>query len=292
MLDCLVIGGGPAGLTAAIYLARYRRSTIVYDAGHSRAALIPKSHNYPGFPTGISGTELLGRLARQAEFYQVPIVRAWITRVDKTHEGFVAENGEGGIRARTILLATGIVDVAPEMDGLDEAVRNGLVRYCPVCDAFEASDQRIAVMGASEAAISKAEFLRNYSRHVTLLWQRVSEPPARRELEQAGITVSTGPSQLRMVDQKIWVTTSKGETCFDVLYPALGCDVRSGLAVTLGAATGGAGCLKVDEHQCTGVSGIFAAGDVVSDLHQIAVGTSHAAIATTHIHKILPARPR
>ncbi|MFB6452814.1 hypothetical protein [Bradyrhizobium tunisiense] len=80
--------------------------------------------------------------------------------------------------------------------------------------------------------------------------------------------------------------------CFDVLYRVLGCDVRSGLAVDLGAAAGATGCLEVDEHQCTSVSGIFAAGDVVSDLHQIAVGAGHAAVAATRIHKILPAHPR
>src|SRR3954453_22866023 len=140
MLDCLVVGGGPAGLTAAVYLARYRRSVAVYDAGHSRAALIPKSHNYPGFPTGISGAELLERSALQAEFYGVPITRDWITGVEKTTEGFVARSGNGEVSARTLLLATGIVDIAPQMEGLDEAVRTGLVRYCPVCDGFEASD--------------------------------------------------------------------------------------------------------------------------------------------------------
>jgi len=292
MLDCLVVGGGPAGLTAAVYLARYRRSVAVYDAGHSRAALIPKSHNYPGFPTGISGAELLERSALQAEFYGVPITRDWITGVEKTTEGFVARSGNGEVSARTLLLATGIVDIAPQMEGLDEAVRTGLVRYCPVCDGFEASDQRIAVMGASEGAISKARFLRTYSNQVTLLWQQLSEPPARRELDREGILVSIGMSELRVGDKKIWAITQEGEACFDVLYPALGCDVRSGLAVPLGATTGVAGCLEVDEHQCTSVSGVFAAGDVVSDLHQIAVGTGHAAIAATRIHKILPAHPR
>ncbi|MFB6452813.1 NAD(P)/FAD-dependent oxidoreductase [Bradyrhizobium tunisiense] len=203
MLDYLVVGGGLAGLTAAIYLARYRRSVAVYDAGHSRAALIPKSHNYPGFPTGISGAELLERSAQQAAYYGVPITRDWIAAIEKTPEGFVAEGGEAEVRTRTVLLATGIVDIAPQMEGLDEAVRAPLVRYCPVCDAFEASDQRIAVVGASEAAINKAKFLRTYSNHVTLLWQRVSEPPARRELEREGILVSTGMSELKMNDKKI-----------------------------------------------------------------------------------------
>jgi thioredoxin reductase (NADPH) len=85
--------------------------------------------------------------------------------------------------------------------------------------------------------------------------------------------------------------TGEGARSFDVLYPALGCGVKSDLAVALGAATGDAGCLKVDEHQCTTVKGIYAAGDVVSDLHQIAVATGHAAIAATHIHKLLSAHP-
>ncbi|MET3971955.1 FAD-dependent oxidoreductase [Bradyrhizobium sp. S3.9.1] len=90
----------------------------------------------------------------------------------------------------------------------------------------------------------------------------------------------------------ILATTDEGEQSFDVLYPALGCEVRSDLVVNLGAATGQTGCLEVDAHQCTTVAGVFAAGDVVSDLHQITVGTGHAAIAATHIHKVLPARPR
>jgi thioredoxin reductase (NADPH) len=292
MLDCLVVGGGPAGLTAAVYLARYRRSVAVYDAGHSRAALIPTSHNYPGFPTGISGAELLARSARQAALYGVPITRDRITGVEKTPEGFVARSGEGEIGARTVLLATGIVDRAPQMEDHDAAVRTGLVRYCPVCDAFEASDQRIAVMGAGEAAISKAKFLRTYSSQVTLLWQHASDPPGREELDRDGILVSRGIVEPRISGEKIWAITAEGETCFDVLYPALGCDVRSGLAVALGAATGSASCLEVDEHQCTSVAGLFAAGDVVSDLHQIAVGTGHAAIAATRIHRILPAHLR
>ena len=69
--DCLIVGGGPAGLTAAIYLARYRRKVVIFDNGESRAALIPESHNYPGFPHGISGQELLRTLRRQAETYDI-----------------------------------------------------------------------------------------------------------------------------------------------------------------------------------------------------------------------------
>jgi thioredoxin reductase (NADPH) len=83
-----------------------------------------------------------------------------------------------------------------------------------------------------------------------------------------------------------------GPSEFDIVYPALGCDARSQLAVNLGAETTEFGCLKVNEHQQTTLEGVYAAGDVVSDLHQITVATCHAAIAATQIHKTLPANPR
>jgi thioredoxin reductase (NADPH) len=256
-----------------------------------RAALIPKSHNYPGFPAGVSGDELLKLLVRQAEFYNVPIVRTVVAALRRTTEGFCASFSGGEVIARTVLLATGIVDAAPEIEKLNEAVENGLVRYCPVCDAFEAIGLRIAVIGNSDAAISKAKFLRDYSKDVTLLWQGDGKPPDRKGLYEAGVNIATQITGLEISDKKIQAVTGEGVESFDVLYPALGCDVRSDLAVRLGAETGEAGCLKVDEHQCTTVDGIYAAGDVVSDLHQIAVATGHAAIAATHIHKTLPAHP-
>jgi thioredoxin reductase (NADPH) len=279
-------------MTAAIYLARYRRSVALYDAGQSRASLIPKSHNYPGFPAGVSGKELLALLARQMEFYQVPVIRARVTDLRRNAEGFSAFSAAGEFAARTVLLTTGIVDKTPEMKGLDEAVSKSIVRYCPVCDAYEASDYRIAVIGAGPAAIAKAKFMRDYSKDVTLLWQHTSKPFESNALDEAGIDIATRIIRLELRGDQVIAETGDGTKTFDVLYPALGCDVQSDLAVALGAKTGDAGCLKVDEHQRTNVEGLYAAGDVVSDLHQIAVGTAHAAVATTHIHKMLPPQPR
>src|ERR1051325_12069152 len=110
--DCLIIGGGPAGLTAAIYLARYRRDALLIDDGQSRAALIPESHNYPGFK-GIGGTELLGRLRDQLSRYGGRVENATVDGLSVGGEGFVAQAGRRTLRARKVLMATGLVDERP-----------------------------------------------------------------------------------------------------------------------------------------------------------------------------------
>jgi thioredoxin reductase (NADPH) len=290
-LDCLIIGGGPAGLTAAVYLARYHRSVSVYSEGKSRAAYIPRSHNYPGFPSGISGPELLDLLTEQAKSYGVPVVTMRITSLQQQGHMFRASHAGGELVSRTVLLATGLVDAPPDVKNLEKAVADGLVRYCPVCDAFEATDRSIAIVGG-ESAVSKAEFLRHYSKDITLIWSGKDEPPAAEELQKAGIKLIPRFAGFEICDNKICAISADTRTSFDILYPALGCTVESGLAADLGAAVTDVGCLKVNEHQCTTIEGLYAAGDVVSDLHQIAVATGHAATAATHIHKTLAPNPR
>jgi thioredoxin reductase (NADPH) len=187
------------------------------------------------------------------------------------------------------LLATGIVDERPDMPGLDEAVAKGSIRYCPVCDGYEALDQRIGVLGHGDDASSKAKFLRTHSNDVTLLSLDDKNEKTARPLGEAGVKVAGPVFLIEHGGDDIRAVLKSGQTLsFDVVYPALGCGVRSELAVALGAWTNDVGCLEVDAHQRTTVDGVYAAGDVVSDLHQIAVATGHAAIAATHIHKSLP----
>ena len=254
--------------------------------------MIPKSHNYPGFPEGVSGSGLLQALREQVQAYGVQMIGARITELERDGEGFTATSGGKEIKARFALLATGIIDESPDVPGLDEAIAKGSIRYCPVCDGFEAIDQRIGVLGHGEDASSKARFLRTYSNDVTLLSldeRRGGNTERARSLREAGIKVA-GP--VRAIEQSAngmrAVLRDDKAMLFDVIYPALGCGVRSELASALGAKTNDVGCLEVDSHQRTTVDGIYAAGDVVSDLHQIAVATGHAAIAATHIHKSLP----
>jgi thioredoxin reductase (NADPH) len=291
-VDALVIGGGPAGLTCAIYLARYRRKVIVIDSRNSRAALIPETHNYPGFANGIAGPRLLEALTSQAKVYGVSIVHDRITALQPTAAGFIATCSQAEVSAKRAVLATGLVDRNVSMPELKDALDHGLIRYCPICDAFEASDLRIGVLGSADDATAKVLFLRTYSRHVTLLrlddeiWSEQNS----RALSEAGVHLPKASVEaLRRVGKQIIASMRDGteEVC-DVIYPVLGCDVRSELGKELGARHNDAGCLEVDAHQQTSVPGLYAIGDVVSELHQIAVATGHAAVAATHLHNHLP----
>ena len=291
-IDCLIIGGGPAGLTAAIYLARFRRSVSLVDAGPSRASLIPCTRNYPGFPDGIGGEALLERLRRQAARFGVELAVGRVTALRAEGNTFHANSEIGGIVARTILLATGIVDTKPTLPGLVELVRDGHIRFCPVCDGYEVIDQQVTVIGPFPQVARKALFLRTFTARLTVLpLNPPDEWPAQdvRALGEAGVTIEQRPLLALSVDgERILAQVASGDS-YDVgiLYPAMGATPRTELAAPLGIATENEGCIRTDAHQETSVRNIFAAGDVVNELNQLSVAVGHAAIAATAIHNRL-----
>jgi thioredoxin reductase (NADPH) len=291
-LDGLIVGGGPAGLTCAIYLARYRRTVVVVDSSESRASLIPETHNYPGFADGISGRKLLDALTAQARSYGVTIIPDRVMELQADQRGFRALCSLGTMTAKRVVLASGLIDRNLASLGLQEAVDDGLVRYCPICDGFEACDLRIGVLGNPEYAGMKALFLRTYSRHVTLVPvnDNACSEQLSRELSDAGVRVLDARLQgFRRQDKQMVASLNDGtREVFDVIYPVLGAEVRSELGKNLGARHNDVGCIEVDSHQRTSVKGLYAIGDVVSDLHQIVVATGHAAVAATDIHNDLP----
>lgn len=292
-LDCLIVGAGPAGLTAAVYLARFRRRVTLFDAGRSRASWIPRTRNYPGFPDGISGDELLERLRAQAARYGAVPVRAEVESLVCDGGFFVARAGGAEVRAQKVILATGVVDVEPEMENLPEAVEAGCVRLCAVCDGHEVIDRRVAVYGPAKDALRHAVFMRTFSDDITLLVPQGDPPMEAEALEHArnvGVEVAPAPvAGMRMDGQRrAAVRLADGSTLvFDTLYPALGCRMRSELAIGLGARCTPSGDIVVDDHMRTSVPGLYAAGDVVSALNQISVAVGHAAIAATDVHNAL-----
>jgi thioredoxin reductase (NADPH) len=294
-LDAIVVGAGPAGLTAGIYLGRFRRRVLVIDGGDSRASWIPTSHNHPGFPDGIHGEDLLARMRLQAVKYGAEI-RSRTARDLQADDGggfrVVLDGGET-VRAPYILLATGVKDTPLPFPALFDAVQRGLVKICPICDAYEVIDRDVAVIGAGDHGAREALFVRHYTDRVTLLLTGDAEALSterRSELDESGVTVV--PERLRDVTlgaDKVLAFDHGGRStrAFEVVYSALGSSARSDLLRNVGAEVNEAGCAIVGRHQRTSLDGLYAAGDVVLGLNQISVAQAEGAIAATDIHNKL-----
>ncbi len=298
-LDCAIIGGGPGGLTAALYLARYNRRFVVLDGGSSRAAWIPESHNLPLFTQGIGGPDIIRRQRDHVQSYGGTIIDGEAKKLIKAGANFTVEFQMEGtersrLTARFVILATGVEDIQPPIPNVEEAVQSGLIRYCPICDGYEARGRKIGVIGVGDRGLREAVFLaRTYSPDVTLL--SFHEPLVLSDQEsdtakEHGITVICEPIRaLALESDAVTARASKTgrEYRFDVMYSALGVRYRSGLATALGAHSDDKGALTVDDHSQTTVPGLYAAGDVTQGLNQIVVAMGQAAKAATHIHNSL-----
>ena len=295
ILDCLIIGGGPAGLTAAIYLARFRLDILVVDGGKSRAAWIPCTRNHAGYPDGIEGKELLRRMREQACKYGAKIENEQVTKLERDENSgiFTATWGSGCERARTVLLATGVANRRPPMDEAlhDAALARGQVRYCPICDGYEVTDKRVGVIGSDSHGVDEALFLRSYTTNVTLVAPDKAlrlNPEDNEKLEDAGIDCVDGPTQaLAITGNCIVVDTAEGHYTFDTIYPALGSDTHTQLGEMVGARLASDGCFQCDDHQRTSVPGLYAAGDVVHGLDQISHAMGEGGVAATTIRNDL-----
>ena len=257
------------------------------DAGNSRAGWIPCSHNHAGYPGGINGKELLRLMREQAQMYGASIETGRVTRLDKIEGGFQVEWGAGCVTARKVLLATGVTNRRPPMDPQlhDDAMARGLIRYCPVCDGYEVTDKKVAVIGTGTKGVSESVFLRGFTEDITLIapdgpHDLSAEDKAR--IEQFGIHCIDGPcSDIQAQECTICVATPAGPREFDSIYPALGSDTHTELAKQIGVEIAQDGTLPVDDHQRTSVAGLYAAGDVVLGLDQISHAMGEGGVAAT-----------
>jgi thioredoxin reductase (NADPH) len=296
-LDCLIIGGGPAGLTAAIYLARFRRRFAIIDSGQSRASWIPRSHNHPGFPEGVGGNELLERMRAQLAGHGCRPYAGCVMSLSRREDGtFAAEVGEANWTATHVILATGVVDVEPPLPNALDALRRGLIRQCPICDAYEMTDRKLVVIGHGTQALAEALFLRTYTGDITIV--TLGEPlelaeKDRRRMEEVGIrVVETSLKELSVEGDRIArVDFVEGPSLtFDAIYSALGTHPRADLAATLGIRLHHDRRIVTDSNQRTSIEGCYAAGDIVTGLNQLGVAMAQGEIAAVDIHNRLRAR--
>ena len=247
VFDTLIIGGGPAGLTAAVYLRRFTRHVALVDKGNSRLSWIPVSHNYPGFPDGVNGKQLLENLRAQLANYGGSVMPGEILDLRLEDGIFVGDYvpQDGGepcqIRAHTVLLATGVADKGMPVERWDEAVLAGAVRLCPVCDGWDVIDKRIGVVTSEINPVGHALFMRTFSADVTLFERGPSSILSmedRRRLDAAGVRYVDSPLLSVTLDasmKPVMHTADGQDHPADVFYPMLGENARSGLAAKLGA---------------------------------------------------------
>lgn len=289
--DCIIIGGGPAGLTAGIYLARFKCKIKVFDDNDSRALLISKSHNYPGFPQGISGINLLKRLRQQLLNYDVSINPQTVTKVNYTKTKlFSIFTEKSHFYAKTVILATGIKDIEPKLPQLENTIKEGRIRHCLICDGYEAKNKKIGILGEGRKGLNQAILLSRFSKDIMLLninkklqltqQEKINCLKRNIKIINEDIIKVTIPK-----NKKVTITTTQSKLHFDILYSALGVKLRKQLINHLRIKCHKNKFLKVNSHQETNLTGLFAIGDVVSGLHQMTVATSQATTAALAVFK-------
>lgn len=296
-LDSLVVDGGPAGLTAALYLARFRRRVLVVGAGDPRALWIPISHNIPLFAAGIGGPEIRARRRASLAPYGVPVLAGDVISLAREGDGVTAEVARRDGRrqrlsTRHAVLGTGAVDVEPPLPDVEGAVRAGCVRHCPICDGHASREQRIGVIGHGARGAAEAIFVAcTCSDDVTLLTHGAPmgdfDDATRRQRGELGVRMAKRPvlALERDGERIAAIRAEGGETLrFDVLDSALGLTYGNAFARQLGASLDARGAIVVGEGGETDVRGPHAIGDVAEGLDRIAVAVGQAAVAATRIH--------
>jgi len=290
---CVIVGGGAAGLSAALVLGRARRDVLVLDAGHQ--SNLP-AHGIGGLlgHDGLPPAELYARGRAELAAYPTVTVRdARVAGGERDGAGFVLrlEDGER-IRAGRVVLATGMRYRRPHLPGLEE-LWGTAVFHCPYCHGWEARDGRLAVLGA-EAAVHRALLLRGWSADVVLLTDGPADltPDDRETLERAGIPVDERPvAGLRGEDGELRAVrfADGSELPRDGVLAAAPLEQRDGLAAELGAATTDRGNVDVDAFGQTTVPGLFAAGDLGSPMPQVAAAIAQGSLVAAVVNDALVA---
>lgn len=293
--DCLVVGAGPGGLSAALYLARFLRRVLVLHDGTSRALRISKTHNVPGFPDGVAGADLIERMTGHATRFGAQVREAEVVSASRNGDRFELVTRDGQrFSASVLILATGLAmnQIPLPHDVHEAAMDAGTVRYCPICDGYEHRDDRVAVVGCDEQGANEALFLRRYSPDITLVPRAFDELDAqqRDELARAGITTvehAADHFEPHGNAMHVYVEGRDEPMEFDVVYPALGTRQRTELARSLGVPLNDKGAADARAPYGTAVAGLYCVGDIVDGLDQISVAMGHGAIAATKAHNYL-----
>jgi thioredoxin reductase len=290
--DAVIVGGGPAGLTCAIFLGRYRRRVLVVDAGRGRNYATHAIHGFLGFH-GIAPEELRKRGRAEASAAGVEFCEAHVTQIVKNGDVFDVTTTSGVVRARRIVLAYGVRDTLPDIPEI-ESYYGKTVYHCPDCDGYESRDQRIGVIGWTKAVVGLALKLLQWSddivvfahghehewdeeEHSKLLAEQISvkdEKIVALEGKDGCVSHAVLSTGERVPIQRLFFTIKVERAT--TLAEDLGCDVDPRTPNVI-----------VDDHRCTSVEGVWAVGDLAPGAQLAITSAADGAIAAIAINKSL-----
>jgi thioredoxin reductase (NADPH) len=293
-IDVAVIGGGPAGLAAALYAARSRVNTVVFESGLPGGQIVTTDwlENYPGFPAGVSGAEIGQRMHEQAEHFGA-FFRTFdpVQKLEPVGTDWRVTSDEGEVMAHAVILATGAVPKKLGVPGEAEFAGRG-VSWCATCDGALFRDKEVAVIGGGDAAAEEAQFLTRFASKVHVVHRR-EELRATKCIaesclanEKVEVHWNRTLSEVRGEEGRVTgivLGSTAGET--DEVLPVsgvfeyIGVDPKSELARGL-CDLDDAGFIRVDQAQLTTAQGLYAAGDITTEpLKQVVTAAAQGAIA-------------
>lgn len=290
--EVAIIGGGIAGLSAAIYLGRSQRDTLVIDSGHSMAKWEPVVGNYLGFPEGVSGDDLLERGREQAAKHEVRFADDDIQKVSAESDVFVLHGKAATYRARRILLTTGIFHLPPEIPGVKECLGHSMF-FCKDCDGFRVREKRIAICGANDESVEYALGMLHYSACVMIATN--GEKPHWSEQHARWIEEYEIPVHLERIEdvehrerQILALRLCGGrEVEIDNIFTTRGDIFHTELAESLGAKLDEDGQIEVNHCMQTSVPRVYAAGCVTPANCQMIIAAGQGATAAQTINRDL-----
>jgi thioredoxin reductase (NADPH) len=298
--DLIIIGGGPAGLTAAIYAGRAALKTLLLSGATpgGQIANTDRVENYPGFPEGISGAELAMRFQSQAEHFVTKLATDFVTEVDFSASPFTVKTRSEAYRGRTVIIATGAFPRRLGVPGEKEYFGRG-VSTCATCDGFFYKDRRVVVVGGGDSAIDEGLFLTKFASEVTVIHRR-DELRATKSLQERAFA---NPKMRfvwdTVVEEILGEDTVSGVRVRNVKTGEASVIETDGVFVYVGLIPGTKlfvgqlelneqGYIVADAHQRTSVPGVFAAGDVQSpDFRQVVIAAGAGAKAVLEADRYL-----
>lgn len=298
LYDCIIVGAGPAGLSASLFLARYLRRTLTFHHNSPRNEYAHGVHGFLGHH-GIPPAELLARGRDEVTTHGGLIIEACVNAVEKVSaERFCVSAGPEGSKqhvfeARRMLLATGLRDLTPDCPGFREFYGSS-VHHCPDCDGYEVKDKRVAVLTRADNAVAFTKNLMTWTRHLTLLTDQTEISDRDREKLAAldvpvrieAVVGLEGDESNRQLERVLFKSGEPLEC--DALFFNLGTELATNFHETLGCRLDDeSGLLWVDETQQTSVDGVYAAGDITPHSQLAIVAAAEGAMAAIHIHRSL-----